>query len=107
MICPKCSHKKAKAKRCIFFERIRVSAFKQTVRGRILASWNNILLRCKRKGWLVPSVDRIDNEKGYSLENIQWLTWEQNFNKEIEIQRGGKEEQEYKPATEEEIPDYL
>ena len=27
---------------------------------------------------LRPSVDRIDEYKGYSLSNMQWVTWEQN-----------------------------
>ena len=31
---------------------------------------------------LVPSADRIDNSKGYTLSNIQIMTWEENRLKE-------------------------
>jgi len=31
----------------------------------------------------VPSVDRIDNEIGYTMENIQLMTWRENQDKEI------------------------
>lgn len=30
---------------------------------------------------LTPSVDRIDNSKGYTLDNMQWLTASGNFSK--------------------------
>jgi hypothetical protein len=40
---------------------------------------------------LVPSVDRIDNEKGYELENIQFLTMVENVKKgHIEAPKGKK-----------------
>jgi len=28
--------------------------------------------------WLAPSVDRIDNQYGYSLENVRLVTWQEN-----------------------------
>jgi hypothetical protein len=27
---------------------------------------------------LSPSIDRIDNDKGYTLDNMQWITWKAN-----------------------------
>jgi hypothetical protein len=30
---------------------------------------------------LIPSIDRIDDYKGYSFENIQIMTWKENYNK--------------------------
>ena len=27
---------------------------------------------------LSPSIDRIDNDKGYTLNNMQWITWKAN-----------------------------
>ena len=31
--------------------------------------------------WKCPSVDRIDNTKGYSMDNIELMTWKQNSEK--------------------------
>lgn len=28
--------------------------------------------------WLAPSADRIDNNRGYSLDNIRLMTWQEN-----------------------------
>ena len=41
------------------------------------------------KRHLVPSVDRINDDKGYTLENIQLMTWEANRKKaERDIKQG-------------------
>lgn len=31
--------------------------------------------------WLAPSVDRLDDYKGYSLDNIRLTTWKENFDR--------------------------
>ena len=31
--------------------------------------------------WLIPSIDRIDNYKGYTFDNINLMTWRQNKDK--------------------------
>ncbi len=33
--------------------------------------------------WLRPSVDRLDNAKGYSFDNIRLVTWLDNWDKDI------------------------
>jgi len=38
---------------------------------------------------LAPSVDRIDDYKGYSLDNIQLVTWQENFDKGHNDRRKG------------------
>lgn len=32
--------------------------------------------------WLAPSVDRINDALCYSFENVQWVSWAENYNKE-------------------------
>ena len=44
--------------------------------------------------WLIPSVDRIDNKKGYTFDNIQLMTWGENFNKQSAT---SKKSAEWKP----------
>jgi len=46
----------------------------------------------KNSGYLTdlsPSCDRIDDYKGYSLSNIQLMTWEENNNKHYEDRKNG------------------
>jgi len=38
--------------------------------------------------WLVPSVNRIDSTKGYTLDNIQLMTWKENSDKGRTENRG-------------------
>jgi hypothetical protein len=39
---------------------------------------------------LSPSIDRIDNYRGYSFDNIQLMTWEENQTKGYDDMRNGK-----------------
>lgn len=39
--------------------------------------------------WLTPSIDRIDDYKGYNLNNIQLMTWKDNHKKGINDKRNG------------------
>jgi hypothetical protein len=48
-----------------------------------------IWLESKYKKELKPSIDRIDDKKGYSLSNIQIMTWGENNKKGNESQRSG------------------
>ena len=43
-----------------------------------------------------PSVDRIDNKKGYNLDNIQVMTWKENREKGYKERHKGKECSHYK-----------
>ncbi len=36
---------------------------------------------------LAPSVDRLENDRGYSFDNIQLITWKENLLKEVEYQK--------------------
>lgn len=57
------------------------------------------------KHWLKPSVDRLDNSRGYRLDNIRWVTWKENYDKEMNRQRLAYAAMPQ--AEPEEIPDYL
>ena len=35
--------------------------------------------------WDAPSIDRIDASKPYSMDNIQWLRWEDNWLKGVNV----------------------
>lgn len=39
------------------------------------------------KRTLAPSIDRIDNEKGYSIDNLQWLSLRDNIKKDVDNNR--------------------
>lgn len=41
---------------------------------------------------LCPSPDRIDDDKGYSLDNMQWITWKENEAKGLEKRQRKLEE---------------
>lgn len=40
--------------------------------------------------WLSPSIDRIDNSLGYSLKNIQLITWKDNLDRQKAQNRSGE-----------------
>jgi len=44
-----------------------------------------------------PSIDRIDDYKGYTFDNIQLMTWEENFKKSREDMKSGKNNKTGKP----------
>lgn len=49
-----------------------------------IISFKKIYYIWKKSGWenkLSPSIDRIDNNKGYTLDNIQWLSKKDNVSK--------------------------
>lgn len=58
--------------------------------------------------WKTPSVDRISDDGNYSWDNIQWMTWRENWKKEM-LRKGFDPDatHEYCAAPEEEIPDWL
>lgn len=37
--------------------------------------------------WLKPSADRIDESKGYSFDNIRWVTWKENDDRQKKSER--------------------
>lgn len=39
--------------------------------------------------WLIPSSDRLDDTKPYTLNNLRLGTWKMNFDKKIEDQKSG------------------
>lgn len=43
--------------------------------------WQNCTTT-KEKRDNTPSLDRLDNSKGYFIENLQWTTWRWNWQKE-------------------------
>jgi hypothetical protein len=50
----------------------------------ILTKFNKLHIKWRLSGYqrnLVPSIDRIDNNKGYILSNIQWITLRDNVRK--------------------------
>lgn len=73
----------------------------------LFQEWKNAIN--PRKRWLVPSVDRINEEGNYCIENIQWITWEANYEKELKRSGCSSSEEAvaFLPAIEEEIPDWL
>ena len=47
-------------------------------------NFNNLYINWVASGYkkdLVPSVDRLDDYKGYSFDNIQLMTWRENLDK--------------------------
>lgn len=48
----------------------------------------------KRKD--TPSIDRIDNKKGYQIENLQWLTQSENTKKDWDRQKSGLRKRDIK-----------
>jgi len=55
--------------------------------------FNNLYTQWEKGGysrWDRPSVDRLDDGKGYSLDNIRLTTWRQNKQKEHEDLKSGK-----------------
>jgi hypothetical protein len=53
---------------------------------KIFITFQKIYLAWKKAGFpkkLSPSIDRIDNTKGYELNNLQWLTHQDNSSKHI------------------------
>lgn len=40
--------------------------------------------------WVKPSLDRLDDNKGYSFNNIQLMTWKENFDKASKCTSEGK-----------------
>ncbi len=50
--------------------------------------YNNWVINGYNK-WDRPSVDRIDDAKGYSFDNIRLITWGENHKKRITAQRKG------------------
>ncbi len=44
----------------------------------------------EKSGWepgLIPSIDRLNESQGYSLDNIQVITWNENRQKEHDLQK--------------------
>lgn len=45
-----------------------------------------------------PSIDRLDDYKSYSLDNIRLVTWDDNFKKAISDKLSGKNKKQWKPV---------
>ena len=58
----------------------------QTSFSRLYDNW----VKSKYNKWLKPSIDRIDDNKGYTLSNIQIMTWRENKDKEHRDLKSGK-----------------
>lgn len=52
----------------------------ETVKTQFTKLYNN-WKKCGFKRKLAPSIDRVDNSKGYTKDNIQWMTQSQNSSK--------------------------
>lgn len=56
------------------------------------STWSKLFIKWKESGYkkdLIPSVDRMDDYKGYILDNIQLMTWGENKAKgEKDIKEG-------------------
>ena len=76
--------------------------------ARLHAAW----VESNHNSWFVPSVDRIDDSKGYAPGNVQWMTWKENYRKEC-LRNGFDPFENFKGFTpnpetlEEQIPDWL
>jgi hypothetical protein len=53
-------------------------------------NWEDLWLKWENSNYLKdlrPSIDRLDDSKGYSFDNIRLITWRENYMKEIEKQK--------------------